>query len=1103
MLAEKLREKFAFAIEEFSHRGKLSLQGGDLDFYLLLLAFLAEGTGRRFLLITPSEREPSPDFISFVKELVGREVVYLPPYSSSLYPKLPPSLALCARRAEALYRAGAGLADVVVTPWNSLLLLPEREKFLSQVLVLHEGEEVDLDFVASFLQELGYRETDQVKEPGEFALRGGILDFFSPWSSQPHRLEFDEERLVSIRTFDPHSQRSTGKAKEARIAPLRDYPMVEGLEEFKEKASQLWPDKGFSYHLESIAEKLLQGEEPPEWHLLVRAVGSWEKAEEFFKGFTWAFLDRSLLLSEREKNMEEWREQHRQRLKQFYLSLPPGRLLSPLAEPAVLLYEKELAGEARSLSYSPLPAFTGKLSAWVESVRKEMEQGREVFVVIKERRRLERVLSAFSQELEGLKTFEGSLKRGFVFENLVLYGEENLFPPSPVVRPAPSKAEVFRGDFKDIKVGSPIVHSDYGVGIFRGLVKLEEGDLKGEYMLIEYADGEKLYLPVERFDRIYPFTVLEGQPVKIDRLSGVRWSQLKARARRSMARFLESLLQLYAERKARKGFSFREGKEWLSQFEAEFPFEETPDQTRAWEEVRRDMESPWPMDRLLVGDVGFGKTEIAMRAAFLAVVNGKQVAVLCPTTVLALQHLRTFRERFANFPVRIEALTRLTPQSEQKRIIEELKEGRIDIVIGTHRLLSDDVGFKDLGLLIIDEEQRFGVRHKEKIKELKRTVDCLTMTATPIPRTLSLALFNIWDMSIIQTPPKGRLAIETFVLPYSDEVFAQALSQELSRGGQVYVVCNNIELLEGLALKVKELAPSAQTVVLHGKMKAAEVERRMLDFIQGRYNVLVTTTIIENGVDIPNVNTLVVMDAHRFGLAQLYQLRGRVGRSTRQAYAYLFYSEEEIKGLAGERLKAIKEFSQLGSGFRLAAMDLQLRGAGTLLGHAQHGHMEQLGFDFYMKLLEETVAELKGEKLEELEVSLGFDLSISSDYIPQVDERINYYRRISSCRDFAQLRQLAEEMEDRFGKLHPTAENLFTFGRIKVLCRMLGIKRLERKGDVLEVEFQDGALPDPAAVASFLSSKGGRFTERGFTVKIKPQLAAIENILKQLYNLMK
>lgn len=1104
MLKEELRKRLRPYIDSFTRKGELYLQGGNLFLYLLFLALLCEEKDRKFLIVIPETHAVEEEEFDFIKEITGKEILYFPPLAPSLYPKFPPSLTVNAVRTKVLYRVAAELADLVVAPWNSLVKLPLREKFRSQVLLLQQGEEVDMEFVEAFLEELGYSKAELVEEPGQYSVRGGIVDFFSPWEDNPCRIEFDEDFISSIRTFDPHTQRSIKKVNEAKIVPLREYPLRDGVKSFEEEAKKRWPGKDFSYHLERLISQVLEGEEPPEWHYLVRTGKEWGSPFEYFEKYEVVHLDPAIMKREREEKVSLWKEEHQQRSNQFYLSLPPEELLPTGPEAKIKFFEKELEVRADKVSFSPLPSFTGKLSTWIENLERERARGRKCYIVIKEKTRAERLLSAFSDKIYPSSVLQGSLKRGFLLEDLLVYGEENLFPPSPFIKPEKRRVEVFKTDFRDIKVGSPIVHSDYGVGIFKGLVRLKQEGIEGEFMLIEYADGEKLYLPVERFDKIYPFTVMEGQPVRVDRLSGIRWRRLKSRVRRSMEKLVESLLQLYAERKAKQGFAFKSGDEWLSQFEAEFPFEETPDQSRTWEEVKRDMGSPWPMDRLIVGDVGFGKTEIAMRAAFKAVVNGKQVAVLCPTTVLALQHLRTFRERFANFPVIIEGLTRLTPASKQQEILEKLREGRIDIIIGTHRLLSDDVGFKDLGLLIIDEEQRFGVRHKEKIKEMKRTVDCLTMTATPIPRTLSLALFNIWDMSVIQTPPKGRLAIETFVLPYSEEVFAQALHTELARGGQVYVVCNNIEQLNSLAENVKKLHPASKPVVLHGKMKSSEVERRMLDFIAGKYNVLVTTTIIENGVDIPNVNTLVVIDAHRFGLAQLYQLRGRVGRFTRQAYAYLFYNEEEtLSDMARERLKAIKEFSQLGSGFRLAAVDMQLRGAGTLLGRQQHGHMEELGFDYYMKLLEETIAEMKGEGVRDVELSLGFDFSIPSFYIPQVDERINFYRRIISCRSLQELKEVLEEMQDKYGKAPEAIEPLISLGKIKILARQMGIKKIERKGAFLEVAFYSESPPDPVKLMEFLKKKKGRFTEGGFLIEVKPSARAIENILQELYNFLK
>ncbi len=652
------------------------------------------------------------------------------------------------------------------------------------------------------------------------------------------------------------------------------------------------------------------------------------------------------------------------------------------------------------------------------------------------------------------------------------------------IRKRRSKAAAFLSDFRDVKPGDYVVHIDHGIARFGGLQTLDLGPRSGEFMLLFYADEAKLFVPVERLDLVQRYSSAEGHQPQLDRLGGLGWQKTKAKAKRAMRDMADELLRLYAERKLVGGYPFAADTPWQQEFEDGFTFVLTPDQETAIEDVKKDMEEPVPMDRLLCGDVGYGKTEVAMRAAFKSVMEGKQAAVLTPTTVLAYQHYDTFRARFAPFPVKVELLSRFRSAKEQKEVAKRVETGEVDVVIGTHRLLSKDVRFKDLGLVVVDEEQRFGVSHKERLKQLKKRVDVLTLSATPIPRTLNMSLSGMRDMSLIETPPRDRLAIQTQVVQFSENVIKSAIDLELSRGGQVFFIHNRVETIETIAALVQRLVPQARLAVGHGQMNEKEMERVMLDFIDYKYDVLIATTIIENGIDIPRANTIIINRADHYGLSQLYQLRGRVGRSNRRAYAYLLIpSEQELTPIARRRLAAIREFSDLGAGFRIAALDLELRGAGNLLGGEQSGHMDALGFDLYTQMLERTVAELRGEAVEDetsVTLNLGVDVAIPEDYISDMGQRLRTYKRVSSARDEASLASIRTETEDRYGRVPQSLDRLFSYARLRKLAEEVGIFSVDKTPDGVALKFSEKARILPEKLANFVNAhEGSVFTPNG------------------------
>jgi transcription-repair coupling factor (superfamily II helicase) len=657
--------------------------------------------------------------------------------------------------------------------------------------------------------------------------------------------------------------------------------------------------------------------------------------------------------------------------------------------------------------------------------------------------------------------------------NFQIYAEADIFDEAEHIQPAHrrrQKLSAFISDLQDLKPGDYVVHIDHGIGTYNGITLVHDR----ECMVLLYQGGDRLFVPLERLDLIQKYSSTEGVRPQLDKLGGTSWVQRKTRARRAIRDMAQELLKLYAERKVARGYSFSADSEWQKEFEEAFPYEETPDQLTSIADIKRDMENPIPMDRLICGDVGYGKTEVAMRAAFKAISDGKQVAVLAPTTVLCYQHYETFRERFSAFPVKLAMLSRFVQPKEQKSIVADLEAGRLDLVIGTHRLLSKDIKFQDLGLIIVDEEQRFGVAHKERLKQLKTQVDVLTMTATPIPRTLNMALSGLRDMSVIETPPRDRLAIQTVVVKFRPVVIENAVNFELERGGQVYVVHNRVESIYSLADLVRRLCPRARVGVGHAQMSEKELETVMTRFMHHEFDVLVATTIIENGLDIPLANTLIVNRADRFGLSQLYQLRGRVGRSNRRAYAYLLIpSDESLTQIARRRLAAIREFSELGAGFRIAALDLELRGAGNLLGGQQHGHIEAIGFDLYCQLLERTVEELRtGQELPDVEtaINLKVDLKIPPSFVDDELQRLRIYKQIASARNEGEIDDLYRDLEDRLGSLPLSVRNLLEYARLRVLGRARGVIAIERTSHGIDIRFHETARIDPERIVELVGS---------------------------------
>ena len=1015
-------------------------------------------------------------------------------------------------RAIALGRLAAGSAPITVAPVQSALLRIQSADFYRQLtLTLRTGDEIPLDDLVAHLESIGYEKREPVEMVGEYSVRGGILDVYSPESPKPVRLELFGDQIESIRRFDAESQRSVLKVPECTLLPLSEFQKSRAV--LSELVDQM-RDAGMPGR-----DLPLPGETFPGWELLVPLVRP-RNASLF------DLMDKPLVIWDEPEEIRAAADRMWKRLEdpERPVLCPPEKVFyrweefkaAPRVSTEIELRELEFGAANLHIPTRPSMSFHGNMQVAIAEARGLVESGSRVAFFAASAGEVERLADIFNEygiayqlgteqsdgtpqylaeraylagSVASIYLIRGGIERGAIFPDsqLAVFGSEDLFEtPELVARPAGGKSHLatFSAETFDLKPGDYVVHSEHGVGRFLGLRSIEQGEAKGDYMLLEYAGASKLYVPLTHMNLVQRFRGAgEGAP-QLDRMGGATWTRTKSRVKAKMRDMAEELLKLYAARKMAEGFKFSPDSNWQREFEDAFEFTETRDQRSAIGEIKRDMENPEPMDRLLCGDVGFGKTEVVMRAAFKALGDGKQVAVLAPTTVLAFQHYETFKRRFQPFPVRVEMLSRFVQPKELKQVVTDVAEGKVDIAIGTHRLLSKDVAFKDLGLVIVDEEQRFGVKHKERLKQLKKTVDVITMSATPIPRTLHMSLLGLRDMSVIETPPKDRLAIQTVVAPLEPELIRSALELELGRGGQVYYVHNRVDSIWARAAAVQQLVPQARIGVGHGRMGEAELEQTMLKFMRHEYDILVSTTIVENGLDIPLANTMIIENADRYGLSELYQLRGRVGRSNRRAYAYLLVQPDtELSETARKRLAALKEFSDLGAGFKIAALDLELRGAGNLLGGEQHGHINAVGFDMYVRLLEETVRELKGEEIPpeiHATLNLALDIRIPAEYIADENQRLRVYRRIAATHDADERERLVKELEDRYGPVPDAVRNLVEYAELKSFAELLGVERIDRRQGALQIKFHPQTKVDPARLMNLVSrTRGAQFTPAG------------------------
>ena len=1046
-------------------------------------------------------------------------ILHFPDWETLPYDAFSPHQDIVADRLSTLYHLPQLRKGVLIVPISTLLQRISPRSFLQgHVFMIKKGDTLDLDTMRSRLTQASYRNVSQVFEHGEFAVRGSILDLFPPGSQLPYRIELFDDEVESIRSFDPDSQRSLGKVDKLNLLPAKEFPLTQdSIAHFRQayraalegepKASIIYREvsegntpPGIEYYLPLFfSETQTLFEYLPENSSMVLVEDAQSAVDSYWQHIEHRYEqgrvnpERPLLpphslflksneLFERLKQfpqiqVQAFKQEERAGATNFSTELPPQLTLDVRAdEPAAKLKQFIQEFDGRIL-------FAAETTGRRETLLEQLRHYQLVPTPVAD-------WQGFAEGHEQLAITVAPLEKGMVLSefNLAVIGEQQLFGEYAVQqrrrRSKQRDAEAVIRNLVELEAGAPVVHEEHGVGRYLGLQRLSVGDIEQEFLTLEYAAKDKLYVPVASLHLISRYTGAAPDAAPLHKLGSSQWEKAKRKAREKVRDVAAELLDIYAKREARQGYQYNIDKESYHIFASSFPFEETPDQEEAITGVLQDMHSNKPMDRLVCGDVGFGKTEVAMRAAFVAVQDSKQVAMLVPTTLLAQQHYENFKDRFADWPVKVESISRFRSKKEQDNVLQGLESGTVDIIIGTHKLIQDNVKFKRLGLVIIDEEHRFGVRQKERFKALRSEVDLLTLTATPIPRTLNMSLSGLRDLSIIATAPARRLSIKTFINQWHDQTIQDACLREIRRGGQVFFLHNEVESIEHTAAKLQGILPDAKIRTAHGQMRERELEHVMADFYHHRFNVLVCTTIIETGIDVPSANTIIINRADRFGLAQLYQLRGRVGRSHHQAYAYLLVPpRKSMTADAVKRLEAIESMEGLGTGFTLATHDLEIRGSGELLGEEQSGQMHEIGFNLYMELLERAVEALKSGKQPELdkpldhgaEVDLSASALIPDDYLPDVHTRLIMYKRIANADNEEELRELQVEMIDRFGLLPEPVKNLFAVTDVKLRTSELGIRKIEMGLDGGRVLFNEQPDIDPMKIISLIQTRANTF----------------------------
>lgn len=1043
---------------------------------------------------------------------------------------------------------------VFTTPDALMKKISPLEVFRKSTLSVKTGQTLGDRPLVEHLLYLGYKRVEQVEHPGEFALRGGIVDVFDMTADQPVRMEFFDEEVDSIRIFDPESQKSIEKrdrvtfypAQELLLTLAQQQEMAQGaVLQLKETASKI-KDKEAKRGFLELAETIQEGQKENNYALLPWCSATVVDLLDWFPREDRLFLDEpsgyAVALQEVYRTIQE----------EYVNLLEQGRvipgMLSALQEPH--LVQKRLQEhpyilfhglQKRTDTYPvdrsvdvasrPIYSFYGRAAVLADQITHWFGKEYHVYVSYEDSRELSALKEmlggyqiAFTQEWKGAVEDRGSvhlvksgMKSGFELYNdkvvWLTYGE--IFKKETRRKKETRKKKNKIEHFSQLRVGDYIVHDVHGVGLYMGIEQIVIEGIKKDFLHLKYGKGDKLYIPIDQMDSIQVYMSFGEKEPKLNRLDSAEWKRVKSNAKKAVEDMARELVELYAQRMSARGHAFPPDNEWVRDFEAKFPYEETDDQRKAIEDVKTDMESTVPMDRLICGDVGYGKTEVAIRAAFKAVMDSKQVAILVPTTVLAQQHYNNFVQRFADYPIRIDMLSRFRTKTQQENIIKDLRKKRVDIVIGTHRLLSKDVVFDDLGLLVIDEEQRFGVKHKEKIKALKTNIDVMTLTATPIPRTLHMSLVGARDMSIIDEPPHNRTPVQTYVMEYNEVIIRDAIQREIARGGQVYYVYNRVNGIEAVSERVRKLVPEARVEIGHGQMGETKLENVMMDFIDHQFDVLVCTTIVESGLDIARANTLVVENADQMGLSQLYQLRGRVGRSDRLSFAYITYKRDKILNeVAEKRLKAIKDFTDFGSGFKIAMRDLEIRGAGNILGPEQHGHLLSVGYEMYTRLLEDAVKELQGSAPADptkTSMELKIDAYIPSRYIDSEKQKYEIYRKIAGLETSEEVDELQEELLDRYGDIPQSVLNLMEIAKVKNGASSVGIEQIKEMKEEIRFVFAHNKYLEPLEIQELIKTEQVKFnsSEAQMTLSVKRvgegryNLPVIGNMVERIKDLKK
>jgi transcription-repair coupling factor (superfamily II helicase) len=1151
-------EKLPAFLRVLSHlnggAGRIRVSGLMASAKALVLVLLQKSLGHPLIIVVSDNRaaEELVPLLQAYSELVGgpepEAVVALPTTDVLPFQSLSPHPEIQEERAVTLWKIATARASIIVVPVSGAAIrLRSASYYADLARVVRKGQSFDTDPLLRHLRAIGYGSSDVVEMPGEYALRGSILDVYSPEADRPVRIEFFGDEVESIRKFDPGTQRSALAVEEVLLLPLTETPV--GDEILGAIHARLSRGR-ISGSEEAVEQAVRAGGATcfPGWEFYAPVAGAGSDLFGLLPRTTVVVDERGAVSKEFDQFWSRVEEIHERSgignlVRPADLYVPPQQWwqtidASPGADFEYLSIEQ--SGQAQSIHFyaQPTARFHGSILGLAGEAKKQMAEGRQVVVAVPNLGEMERLADMFAES--DLPFRQGShtrspedyaeqtadfreqipatvIVKAYVPEGLILpdaklaiFGSRDLFDESAAVISRPqrrkSKVSAFLSDFRDLAVGDYVVHVEHGIGQYLGLKEINQGGGNTEFMLLEYADGARLYVPLTRLDLIQKYRSSEGVKPSLNHLGSAAWSKTKARVRKAMEDMTDELLKLYAERKTTQGYAFSPDSEWMREFEDAFEYTETDDQVYAIADIKRDMESATPMDRLLCGDVGYGKTEIAMRAAFKAISDNRQVAVLTPTTVLAFQHYETFKRRFAAFPVGIEMISRFRTARQQKQILGNVEAGKVDILIGTHRLLSKDIKFPNLGLLVVDEEQRFGVRHKERLKQMRKEVDVLTMSATPIPRTLHMSLVGLRDMSVIETPPKDRMAIQTMVASWDEKLVQSAIQQELDRGGQIYFVHNRVDSIWEIAAKLQALVTQSRVIVGHGQMSEGELEKVMLKFMHHEADILVATTIIENGLDIPLCNTILINRADHLGLSELYQLRGRVGRSNRRAYAYLLIPQDiELTPIARRRLAALKEFSDLGAGFKIAALDLELRGAGNMLGGEQSGHIEAIGFELYTQMLDHAVREMKGESAPEAgdtQLNLGLNIRIPAEYIKEENQRLRMYKRVASVETEAQLGDVGAELEDRYGEPPAPVRHLLDYAALKLMAMRAGVTSIDRKRDLVSIKFRPDAPVDPERLAKYVASHlGAKFSPDG-VLKFSSQAVPPDEVLWQLQTLL-